>query len=67
MSSLDGIDPFTFDVVVIGSGFSGCYLLHILRKHGFRIRVLEWNKQIGGVWAWNVLRLPYFQKTLAVG
>ena len=28
------------DVVVVGAGFAGLYLLHRLRKAGFRARVL---------------------------
>lgn len=42
------------DVVVVGAGFGGCYLLHILRQQGFRVKVLEAGHTIGGVWCWNV-------------
>ena len=42
------------DVVVVGAGFGGCYLLHILRQQGFRVKVLEAGQTIGGVWCWNV-------------
>jgi cation diffusion facilitator CzcD-associated flavoprotein CzcO/acetyl esterase/lipase len=41
------------DVVVVGAGFAGMYLLHELRKHGFSSRVLETGKDVGGTWYWN--------------
>ncbi|KAF2486985.1 hypothetical protein BDY17DRAFT_288105 [Neohortaea acidophila] len=41
------------DVLVVGAGFGGCYLLHILRKHGLSVQLLEAGTTVGGVWAWN--------------
>ncbi|MFM8856024.1 MAG: flavin-containing monooxygenase [Actinomycetota bacterium] len=41
------------DVVVVGAGFSGMYLLHELRKNGFTSRVLESGSDVGGTWYWN--------------
>jgi len=41
------------DVVVVGAGFAGMYLLHELREHGFSSRVLETGKDVGGTWYWN--------------
>ncbi len=41
------------DVVVIGAGFAGLYMLHSLRKAGFTVRVLEAGSGIGGTWYWN--------------
>ena len=41
------------DVVVVGAGFSGLYLLHRLRKAGFSTRVLESADDVGGTWYWN--------------
>jgi cation diffusion facilitator CzcD-associated flavoprotein CzcO/acetyl esterase/lipase len=41
------------DVVVVGAGFAGMYLLHELRKHGFTSRVLETADDVGGTWYWN--------------
>lgn len=43
------------DVVVVGAGFGGCYLLHLLREKGFSTVVIEASKRAGGVWAWSVL------------
>ncbi|RSY82030.1 NAD(P)/FAD-dependent oxidoreductase [Sphingomonas koreensis] len=42
-----------FDVVVIGAGFAGVYLLHRLRSDGYRVRVFEAGSNVGGVWYWN--------------
>ncbi|MEC8480117.1 MAG: NAD(P)/FAD-dependent oxidoreductase [Pseudomonadota bacterium] len=42
-----------FDVVVVGAGFSGMYLLHKLRQLGLSARVLEAGADVGGTWYWN--------------
>jgi len=42
-----------FDVIVVGAGFSGLYLLHKLREEGFSVVVLEAGTDIGGTWYWN--------------
>ncbi len=41
------------DVVVVGAGFSGLYLLHKLRGLGFSVQVLETADDVGGTWYWN--------------
>ena len=41
------------DVVVVGAGFSGLYLLHRLRGQGFRVVVFEAGDGVGGTWYWN--------------
>ena len=41
------------DVVVVGAGFSGLYLLHRLRSAGFSVTVFEKADQLGGTWHWN--------------
>jgi cation diffusion facilitator CzcD-associated flavoprotein CzcO/acetyl esterase/lipase len=41
------------DVVVVGAGFSGLYLLHRLRELGFSTRVIEAADDVGGTWYWN--------------
>ncbi|KAL4749993.1 hypothetical protein BDW72DRAFT_213756 [Aspergillus terricola var. indicus] len=43
----------SYDVVIIGAGFSGIYLLHHLRKLGYAVRVYEAGSDLGGVWHWN--------------
>jgi cation diffusion facilitator CzcD-associated flavoprotein CzcO len=42
-----------FDVLVIGAGFSGLYMLHRLRQLGLRTRVLETAENVGGTWLFN--------------
>jgi len=42
-----------FDVVVIGAGFGGMYMLHKLREQGFSVRVYETGTGVGGTWYWN--------------
>ena len=37
-----------FDVVVVGAGFAGLYMLHRLRGMGFSVRVLEAASGVGG-------------------
>ncbi|KAL5605663.1 hypothetical protein FOVSG1_005810 [Fusarium oxysporum f. sp. vasinfectum] len=41
------------DVAIIGGGFSGCYLLHKLRKQNFSAVIIEAASGLGGVWQWN--------------
>jgi cyclohexanone monooxygenase len=41
------------DVVVVGAGFSGLYLLHRLRAEGLSVRVFEAGDGVGGTWYWN--------------
>lgn len=41
------------DIVVVGAGVSGLYLLHRLRTDGWRVKVLEAGSDIGGTWYWN--------------
>jgi cation diffusion facilitator CzcD-associated flavoprotein CzcO/acetyl esterase/lipase len=42
-----------FDVVVVGAGFAGMYLLHRLRALGMSARVIETADDVGGTWYWN--------------
>ena len=42
-----------FDVLVIGAGFSGLYMLHRLRRLGLRTGVLEKAENVGGTWLFN--------------
>ncbi|HZR72991.1 NAD(P)/FAD-dependent oxidoreductase [Bradyrhizobium sp.] len=42
-----------FDVVVVGAGFAGMYMLHRLRELGFSVRVYEQGSDVGGTWYWN--------------
>ena len=46
-------DPQPYDVLVVGAGFAGMYLLHRLRQLGRRVRVFEAGTDVGGTWYWN--------------
>jgi cyclohexanone monooxygenase len=41
------------DVVIVGAGFSGLYLLHRMRTLGFSTRLFERGSGVGGTWYWN--------------
>jgi len=43
----------TFDVVVVGAGFAGLYMLHRLRGLGLSALVFEAAGGVGGTWFWN--------------
>ena len=41
------------DVLVIGAGFVGRYMLYKLRANGMSVLVLEEADGVGGTWYWN--------------
>jgi cyclohexanone monooxygenase len=43
----------SYDVVVVGAGFAGMYMLHRLRALGMTARVFEQGSGVGGTWYWN--------------
>lgn len=45
--------PESFDVVVVGAGFAGLYMLHRLRGLGLTATVIEAGDGVGGTWYWN--------------
>ena len=45
--------PNVFDVVIVGAGFAGMYMLHRLRGLGMSARVFEAGSGVGGTWYWN--------------
>lgn len=46
-------EPERVDVLIVGAGFAGIYLLHHLRKRKFKVKIVEVAKDLGGVWYWN--------------
>ena len=52
-SSLNHSREDIFDVVVVGAGFAGLYMLYRLRSLGFSVRVYEAGSGVGGTWFWN--------------
>jgi cyclohexanone monooxygenase len=51
--SPSAIQSSTVDVVIVGAGFSGLYLLHRFEKEGFSARCFERGGGVGGTWYWN--------------
>jgi cyclohexanone monooxygenase len=47
---MPGVD---FDVVIVGAGFAGMYMLHKTRGMGLSARVFEAGGGVGGTWYWN--------------
>ena len=43
----------TYDVVIVGAGFSGLYQLYALRERGYAVHLVEANAGPGGVWEAN--------------
>jgi cyclohexanone monooxygenase len=41
------------DMVVVGAGFSGLYMLHCAPQLGLSVRVFEAGDGVGGTWYWN--------------
>ena len=41
------------DVLVVGMGFAGMYVLHCLRQRGLTGRAFEAGSDVGGTWYWN--------------
>ena len=46
-------DNKSFDVVIVGAGFSGVYQLYRLRDEGFNVHLIEAGAGLGGIWHWN--------------
>ncbi len=42
-----------FDLVIVGAGFAGLYMLHRARGLGLTARVFEAGGGVGGTWYWN--------------
>ncbi len=43
----------TLDMVIVGAGFAGMYMLHEARRLGLSCVVLEAGAGVGGTWYWN--------------
>ncbi|KAJ4232934.1 hypothetical protein NW757_013756 [Fusarium falciforme] len=46
-------DNLDVDVLIVGVGFSGIYMLYLLRKQGLKVIVYDAVKEFGGVWHFN--------------
>lgn len=41
------------DVLIVGAGFAGLYMLHHARQLGLSAQILEAGSDVGGTWYWN--------------
>ncbi|AYQ90792.1 MULTISPECIES: flavin-containing monooxygenase [Burkholderia] len=42
-----------FDMIIVGAGVAGLYMLHRARQAGLRVRLFDAAGGIGGTWYWN--------------
>jgi NADPH-dependent 2,4-dienoyl-CoA reductase/sulfur reductase-like enzyme len=47
-------DNLDVDVLIIGAGFGGTYMLYEMRRAGFKTVLYEAGTSFGGTWRWNV-------------
>ena len=41
------------DMVIVGAGFAGMYMLYGARENGLSVRCFEAGDDVGGTWYWN--------------
>lgn len=46
-------DNLEVDVLIVGAGFGGIYLLHEMRQAGYKTVIYEAGTSLGGVWRFN--------------
>ena len=47
------LDNMVLDVLIVGAGFAGMYMLYKLREQGLNVQVLDEASGVGGTWYWN--------------
>jgi cation diffusion facilitator CzcD-associated flavoprotein CzcO len=47
-------DNLDLDVLIVGAGFGGTYLLYEMRKNGFNTVLYDAGTSFGGTWRWNI-------------
>jgi cation diffusion facilitator CzcD-associated flavoprotein CzcO len=48
-----GLSEREVDLVVVGAGFAGLYMLHKARSQGLTVQLFEAGDGVGGTWYWN--------------
>ncbi|KUJ16448.1 cyclohexanone monooxygenase [Mollisia scopiformis] len=46
-------DNLDLDVLIVGAGFSGVYMLYEMRKYGYKTVLYDAGLGYGGTWRWN--------------
>ena len=41
------------DMVIVGAGFAGLYMIHRARQAGLSVMCFEAGEGVGGTWYWN--------------
>lgn len=64
-------DLVDHEVLIVGAGFAGIYLLYKLRNAGFGCKIVEAGDDIGGTWCHNTYpgartdtRQPFYQLSI---
>ena len=47
------LDNMVLDVLIVGAGFAGMYMLYKFREQGLNVQVLDEASGVGGTWYWN--------------
>lgn len=47
------IDDDVLDALIVGAGFGGTYQLKRLRDEGYKVKLVDFASDYGGVWYWN--------------
>jgi len=47
------IPESAYDVLIVGAGWSGMYMLYQCRRLGLSARIIEKGPSVGGTWYWN--------------
>jgi cyclohexanone monooxygenase len=53
MQRTDSAPSSDYDVLIVGAGFAGMYMLIQCRRLGLSARVVETGPAVGGTWYWN--------------
>ena len=53
IGDLDKAKTEKLDVLVVGAGFAGMYILKMLKDAGYNVLVVEEADGVGGTWYWN--------------
>lgn len=46
-------DNLDVDVLIVGAGFGGTYMLHQMRQEGYKTVLYDAGQDFGGVWHFN--------------
>ena len=53
MKKIKKVENKKLDVVIVGAGFAGMYMLYKLRRLNLKVEIIERASDVGGTWYWN--------------